>query len=294
MSKIIKNTTSSDIEIDVLGLTIPANDQITLSPDTYLDAEDSITEISTLITSGDLVVNDGLNDLTAEEGIDYLRVGTFGKGIRFLSEDEVSNGFESKNVQDAIEETLSKGQTVNCYDCGTFLTSRIFSAYNSVGGQTIGTSASTIQIDTLKNASDSAAFSLSSGEVEFHFSDIYNISYSVVFDDTNTARTNTRSVLQINTGSGFVDVVGSEVYTYERTSAADRSTGSATIALEVNKGDIIRIVSNRIAGSNNTVVAEGSRLVAVPSTPATKDELIGIDGSNVNEGLLGIIDCGEL
>lgn len=294
MSKILINNTASDIELEVLGLTLPANSQETINPESYLDLEDSISELTPLINSGDLSVNDGINTLSTEEAIQYLNVGTFSKGVRFLSDEEVQNGFKSKNVQDAIEETMSNGQTINCYDCGVFLTPRVFSGYNSTGGQTINASKSTIQINTLNNSSDSVAFNLSSGELEFLFSDTYTISYSVVFDDTNSSRTNTRSVLEIDTGSGFVEVVGSDVYTYERTSAADRSTGSATIALSINSGDVIRIVSNRIAGSDNTVVAEGSRLVAIPVTPASGDVLIGIDGSEVDLDLLGTIDCGEL
>lgn len=297
MSKILINTTATEIELDVYGVTIPPNNfnyVIPISQYSLLAEDDVIAEITPFVNSGDIVVNDGFNNLTASDGINYLKYPDEAFNIRFRSNPERNNDFKAKNVQEAIEETLSTGQTINCYDCGEFLTSRVFSGYNSTGGQTISNNKSTIQIDTLNQSSDSASFNLSSGELEFLFSDIYTISYSVVLNDTNQTRTNSKSVLEINTGGGFVEVEGSDVYTYERNTAAGKSTGSATIALNVNKGDIIRISSSVITGSDNVVVAEGSRLSAVPITPASGEISIGVDGSEVGLDLLGIINCGEL
>jgi len=106
MSKIIKNTTGLDIDLDSVGLTIAALSSYNVEIDEYTlwASEPVIAEVSPLITSGDLVVNDGLYDLVAFDGINYLKYPDFAFNIRFLSDPERLNGFVSKDVQRAIEE----------------------------------------------------------------------------------------------------------------------------------------------------------------------------------------------
>lgn len=113
--KILKNTTGSDIEVNSTGVTIPASGQYTIDPINYSlwTTTDAITEITTDINSGDLVVNDGVDDITVANGftlqhaIDYIKYPDFAFHIRFEAEPERSNGFASKNVQEAIEEAKS-------------------------------------------------------------------------------------------------------------------------------------------------------------------------------------------
>ena len=74
MSKIVKNTTISDIELKEVGITVPASDSYTIVLQDYLlwADTDSISEITPLINSGDIVINDGINDLSAANGIRFL------------------------------------------------------------------------------------------------------------------------------------------------------------------------------------------------------------------------------
>ena len=105
--KILKNTTMSVIILEQVGLTIPASSQIIIEPSDYLLlANEAIigTEIETLIQSGDIVVNDGVTDLSADRGFDYIKAPDTALNIRFLGEPQRSNAFVSKNVQEAIEE----------------------------------------------------------------------------------------------------------------------------------------------------------------------------------------------
>jgi hypothetical protein len=121
--KILKNTTVSDIILSEIGKTVPASGQIILEPGTYyiLAEEIDVTgTLATLIRSGDIVVNDGVDDITVangfsvERGIDYLKNSDRAFNIRFEAETERSNDFTSKNVQEAIEEarnsTIGKHQ----------------------------------------------------------------------------------------------------------------------------------------------------------------------------------------
>lgn len=106
MSKIVKNTTGSAITIVETGLTIPASSAYTIEIDehTLWATTEALAEITGDITSGDLVVNDGLNDLSSIAGLDFLRYPDFALNIRFLSEPERANCFVTKTVQEAIEE----------------------------------------------------------------------------------------------------------------------------------------------------------------------------------------------
>lgn len=106
MAKTVKNVTGSDIVIDSVGLTIPASDQYTIEVSEYLlwASNEVITEVEPDITAGNLVINDGINDLSATDGLRFLKYPDTAFNIRFLSDPERTNNFISKNVQEAIEE----------------------------------------------------------------------------------------------------------------------------------------------------------------------------------------------
>jgi phosphopantetheine adenylyltransferase len=103
MSKILKNTTGSDIDVVNLGITIPALGQTNLDTREYLllSSDDVVTELTSLINAGDIVVNDGTTDLPASKGIAYIQYPDNAVNIRFNNS---SNGFTSDDVQEAIEE----------------------------------------------------------------------------------------------------------------------------------------------------------------------------------------------
>ena len=114
--KVLKNVTGSPLTLDTFNLYIPAFDQITIEPSSYRLIADEIDidgSLAALIRSGDIVVNDGIIDITVanglnvERGIDYLKWPDTAFNIRFLSQPERMNGFAAKNVQEAIEEAKS-------------------------------------------------------------------------------------------------------------------------------------------------------------------------------------------
>lgn len=75
MEKILKNTTLSDIEIQSVGITVPASGQITIQVQDYLllASDDSIAELTPLINSGDIVVNNSVEDLFPIKGINFIK-----------------------------------------------------------------------------------------------------------------------------------------------------------------------------------------------------------------------------
>jgi hypothetical protein len=134
--KVIKNTTTSDIDLEAVGLTIPASDSYTVeATETPLWAtDDSILEITPYINSGDIVINDGTVDLSAadgirflkyadrayiqQDGVDVVRVNTAlnfeGNSITVIDE---GNGKATINVLDSISDTLVMVECRKIGDC---------------------------------------------------------------------------------------------------------------------------------------------------------------------------------
>jgi len=106
MAKIIKNTTVSDIEIYETGVTIVASGQILIDPINYgyWATTEAITELTSDINSGDIVVNDGTSDLSAAAGLKFLRIPDEALSQRFEGNTARSNGFpDDLSTQEAIE-----------------------------------------------------------------------------------------------------------------------------------------------------------------------------------------------
>ncbi len=110
---ILKNETVSAIVLKSLGLSIPASSQIEIESTDYLllVTTDSRTELEPYFTSGDIVLNDGVRDISATAEREYLDSRT-AFGNRFQNDTDRSNGFVSTNTQEAIEETaLNSGSS---------------------------------------------------------------------------------------------------------------------------------------------------------------------------------------
>lgn len=72
MSKIVKNSTESDVAISDVGITVPASGQFTIAPQEYLIWAAS-NDIILLIGNGTLVINDGSSDLSISDGVDLIK-----------------------------------------------------------------------------------------------------------------------------------------------------------------------------------------------------------------------------
>jgi len=103
--KILKNTTASEIDLKYLATTIPASTNRAVNVEDYirLASDDSVAELTPLINSGDIIVNDGLDDLSAANGIAFISYPDHAENVRF---DNSTNGFVAKSVQKAIEEAI--------------------------------------------------------------------------------------------------------------------------------------------------------------------------------------------
>lgn len=103
--KILKNTTISDIVLKSVGATVPASSQLLIEKTLYslFSSDDSISEITSYINSGDIIVNNGTYDLNATNGLNYLRQSDHGKNILF-DNNVLLNTAIGYNVQDIIND----------------------------------------------------------------------------------------------------------------------------------------------------------------------------------------------
>jgi len=107
MPKILKNTTLSPISMDIIGLPpLQGGASVAIQEYDYgiLFSNKCIIYITPYINTGDIVVNDGINDLSPVNGLNFIKYPDTALNARFLSDPERTNGFVAKNVQEAIEE----------------------------------------------------------------------------------------------------------------------------------------------------------------------------------------------
>ena len=104
MSKLVKNTTGSLLRVPDVGVDIPASGSYLIPEQDYLLWAAS-EDIQTSIATGDAILNDGVEDLSLARSADYIRYAERAFSVRFDSDPERVNGFVSRNVQEAIEES---------------------------------------------------------------------------------------------------------------------------------------------------------------------------------------------
>jgi len=98
--KILKNTTTIDIELD-FGITVLTNSSRNIDSEDYinLSSTSSLEQLDVLIDNEDIIVNDGTNDLSIIEGKAFIRYPDTAKNIRY---DNSNTTINATNVQDAI------------------------------------------------------------------------------------------------------------------------------------------------------------------------------------------------
>lgn len=105
-TRILKNTTGSDIEINDVGQTIPASSQLEIYPPDFFLWYGSADggDLDAYITSGDIVVNDGTSDLSATDGRQYLYF-TWSEAIQY---DNSDTELDADNVKESLDELANR------------------------------------------------------------------------------------------------------------------------------------------------------------------------------------------
>jgi len=151
--------------------------------------------------------------------------------------------------------TSNKSSLTGIQSCASF--------YDTTGGTTLTSGGSvTITLDTTQANNNTAVYSLASNEVTITDSGFYLITYEVTGELAAGTRSGMYCKLQKNTGGGHADVAGTLAYCYGRITTETMGTSSGSTILELNTGDIIKLVAGGTT-QNFDSVADGSRLTFV-------------------------------
>lgn len=153
------------------------------------------------------------------------------------------------------------------------------SFYDSTGGQTLNTTGAVVNIDAT-HSNQGSIFTLSGDVVTVSETGYYLISYGVSVTIQSTTRSGFNLFLQLDTGSGFNTIDGSECHCYGRIFGETMGTASTTIAVSLTAGDEIRLFGQ---GETLTFITDtnGSMLTIVKlEAPAGANGSDGINGTN--------------
>ena len=155
--------------------------------------------------------------------------------------------------------------------------SSIYSVYPSAD-QAFTSTRVTVNLNTVRFANSD--FSISSGEITFNKTHDYILSVTVTTDVTSSSRSGSSVFIQIDTGSGFVDIPNTTISTYNRTTVSGDETGSITIPISINKDDKLRIQVVRLSGTGSLTTRKEGCSVTIFSVH-------GIDGKSGPKGDTG-------
>lgn len=223
MSKILKNTTTSSINLDI-GLLVPASGQITLQPTDFVEAADS-DQLVELIGDGSIKVNDGNEDLTKAQGMALILSG-------FRKTDFDEDLLESNRLKIDVMGTLGDGQVkvTSADTSAAFLNTKIVVGSNKLSKNVNNAgSAEELQLDVntanigTSELNNDQGF-ITSGQAPVQPSDIANFETSAqlnVRDASNRNRANHTGTQVASTISDFTTAVQAAETTTALTIAAN-------------------------------------------------------------------------
>jgi hypothetical protein len=195
-------------------------------------------------------------------------------------------------IDDALSTVLVSG--------GDFI-----SAYDSAGGTVVNSVVQTVPFGARHKITSGFTHTLGSGEVTVNTTGTYLIDGNVSVDNaTSSSRSSATFWLEVDRGSGFVEEPGTRAFSYHRVSSAGEDTGSFSLVLDLDSGDVLRMrVQRRAGGANMSLLVNGSRLrlssTVGPQGPAGPAGMGGItledEGATVTGGPHTTVDyTGEL
>lgn len=180
--------------------------------------------------------------------------------------DNTTSGLVATDVQAALDELV-------------FGQSEFLFLYDATGGLAVPGGGVAIPWDTQSKITPAFSHTTSSSEVTIQRTGTYIVRADISIDTGSSSRSSSQSVIQLDTGSGFADVSGTDGWGYHRTGANGEDTASLMAVLDLEVGDKIRIVSSEVNGASLSTLAQGSRLIIF--SPRGPQGPTGA-GSNIN------------
>ena len=140
----------------------------------------------------------------------------------------------------------------------------LFEVYDSVGGQrTSNSTGITIILDAVKQNTNPSSFSYddTSGILTILQDGIYVFKYRFSADSTSGTRAVNMQIVEEDRGSGYYEIPGVRSFTYHRTSACGKDTGSAEFSVNAVAGYTYRLINKRVTGGTTISLANGTSLM---------------------------------
>ena len=191
MSKILKNTTLSTIDISDTGQTVSINGSLTINPQDY-DLYSASEDMVSLIGSGSIIVNNGSEDLDKASGIRLIQ-GGFANRIN-LTEDLL----ESDRIKVNVTGTLGDGKVkVSTADSASqYLDEKIVAGSSKItktiinGGSTEAIQLDIVPTNILTSELNNDASFINSSQAPVQPSDITNFETTTQLNSRDTNNRN--------------------------------------------------------------------------------------------------------
>jgi hypothetical protein len=177
----------------------------------------------------------------------------------------------------------------------------VFDGYDAAGGTSIvGGVAVPLDTERKKTTDFTHSTSTANSEVTVAVAGQYVVHMQVNTQITaSTARSGSLCWLELDSGSGFAKVPGTDSIMYNRETTEGGTTGAASVVLDLDVGDKLRVWAQRNSGTATIyLLAGGSRLVITamrgPAGPTGADGADGADGSPGSGSNIVVKDDGTL
>jgi hypothetical protein len=146
--------------------------------------------------------------------------------------------------------------------------SAVFDAYSTSTASITGTDFS-LPLNVERFAPDAAYFthSADSADVTINTTGRYQLVYRASVLSSGILLLVLRGRLQRDTGGGFVDVPGTISFSGGIDLLGVQATLHGTAVLELNNGDLVRVVVNRFTGTGGSTLISGGSSLTITGTP---------------------------
>lgn len=134
--------------------------------------------------------------------------------------------------------------------------------YDSTGGQSF-TGTITVDLDTARENSNTSVFSISNGEITVAKNGKFFISYHTSLEQSTNTRSSSVAKLEIDTGSGFTTIPGTDSYGYHRNNNQGQNTCNGSCLINLTSGDKIRLNITRYSGSATLVTIANASAINI-------------------------------
>ena len=250
----------------------------------------NINDVSSLWYDGMMLYDTSMNRLRIVTDVlnDKIDIVTYGDG--YLLESSLGYGIKYDNLVSKYVVDASEFATVTLLDYEISEVKKDIAPVSFIdlctdANQSLTTSFTDIlwQVERTKDDAD-YTHSANSAEVIFKTDGRYLVFLKTTCFQTSNTRSEQRQILQLDDGTGYVDLLGTLGYNYSRTAVADSDSATSIILVDVSAGFKLKGQAMINAGSATLSLMAGASSLSITNMLGNK----GIDGTDGSIGTNGV------